>query len=169
MSPNQLMRIAQDARSLFNFLQRCVINATFLCDQECTGRRSVSHCLYLDFYCVSVVASKASRRSCGALNSKTQLGLGRPTMHGRQAATCDTEVSESRLSHDQRIALEVLTRLRLKRFRISIDRRFRHEALLAGAIARHSVRRIEDRPRVRARRVVQRNGARYFRYECDPC
>lgn len=31
------------------------------------------------------------------------------------------EVTESRLAHDQRVPLEVLTRLRLKRFRISID------------------------------------------------
>jgi EAL domain-containing protein (putative c-di-GMP-specific phosphodiesterase class I) len=31
------------------------------------------------------------------------------------------EVTESRLMHDQRVPLEVLTRLRLKRFRISID------------------------------------------------
>ncbi len=31
------------------------------------------------------------------------------------------EVTESRLMHDQRVALEVLTRLRLKRFRLSID------------------------------------------------
>jgi EAL domain-containing protein (putative c-di-GMP-specific phosphodiesterase class I) len=31
------------------------------------------------------------------------------------------EVTESRLMHDQRVLLEILTRLRLKRFRLSID------------------------------------------------
>ena len=45
----------------------------------------------------------------------------RAAMAGISPQQVTLEVTESQLMHDQRVALDVLTRLRLKRFRISID------------------------------------------------
>ena len=51
----------------------------------------------------------------------TDLVAGLATMAGVLPQTMELEVTESRLMEDLRIPLEILTRLRLKRFRLSID------------------------------------------------
>ena len=51
----------------------------------------------------------------------TDLVAGLATQAGVQPQTMELEVTESRLMEDLRVPLEILTRLRLKRFRLSID------------------------------------------------
>lgn len=51
----------------------------------------------------------------------TDLVVGLATQAGVLPQTMELEVTESRLMEDLRIPLEILTRLRLKRFRLSID------------------------------------------------
>ncbi|HET7161014.1 MAG TPA: EAL domain-containing response regulator [Burkholderiales bacterium] len=66
------------------------------------------------------VAINVSMDDLGSLDFVDYIG-GQAAIVGVLPQYVSLEVTESRLMQDQRVALEVLTRLRLKRFRISID------------------------------------------------
>ncbi len=107
--PNQFIAIAEE-NGLIRDLTRVVIDHAL----TQASAWSVNSGLALH------LAINVSMDDLGALDFADYMS-GMTTMVGMLPQQVTLEVTESRLMQDQRIALDVLARLRLKRFRIAID------------------------------------------------
>jgi len=107
--PDQFIGVAEE-NGLIRDLTRVVID----------GALAQAHAWKAETGLSLHMAINVSMDDLGSLDF-TDYIAGQAAMAGVLPQQVTLEVTESRLMQDQRVALEVLTRLRLKRFRISID------------------------------------------------
>ncbi len=106
--PDQFISVAE-AHGLIDALTRAVLAGAF------TQTR-----LWQDAGLTLMVAVNLSMDTLASLDFLDEI-IGLAAKAGVLPQTMELEVTESRLMEDLRIPLEILTRLRLKRFRLSID------------------------------------------------